>query len=81
MATELLHLHSQASVDDDSEDGHGKQSRRNPVSQHGYGRSIRREVNYVISQKTADSRLTVFDRAIKDFEDWKDLMVAHMTFF
>ena len=49
------------------------------MSQHGAGKSIHREINYLISQKTADSRLTVFDGSIKDFEEWKDLMISHMS--
>ena len=69
LAPELFR--NQSSVDGASDDGrpHG-QSGRNPLSIHGAGKSIHREVNYLISQKTGDSRLTVFDGSIKDFEEW-----------
>ena len=48
-----------------------------PTSMFGLGKSIQKEISYVISSKDTE-HLTVFMGSIRDFESWAKNMVGHL---
>ena len=60
---------------DHSSNGKGKGP---VVSEYGFGKSIRKEVNFSINKRDTEA-LQKFNGSINDFPDWKNRMVDHFA--